>query len=57
MTPNKARYGINLKTRQSIEDNPIKGEILIAKEQAEEVVKKCQELENSWHKTKEIQAK
>ena len=57
MTPNKAKYGINLETRQGIEDNPIRGEIPTAKERAEEVVKKRQKLENSWRKTKETQAK
>ena len=40
MTPNKARYSINLETRQGIEDDLIKKEISIAKEQAKEVIKK-----------------
>jgi hypothetical protein len=38
MSPNQARYGINLQTRQGIEDNPVKGEIPLAKERAAYIV-------------------
>jgi hypothetical protein len=57
MTPNQARYGINLDTRQGIEDDPLRGEIPFAKERAEKLVKIRQELEECWIKTKESQAK
>jgi hypothetical protein len=57
MTPNEARYGITLETRQGIEDDPQRREIPTAKERAKEVIEKRQQLETSWRKTKESQAK
>ena len=57
ITPNEDRYGITLKTRQGIKDNPQTGEIPTAKDRAKEVIEKHKELEISWQKTKESQAK
>lgn len=57
MSPNEARYGTTLDTRQGIEDDPQRGEIPTAKERAEGIILKRQELEATWRKTKEAQAK
>jgi hypothetical protein len=57
MSPNKARYSMTLDTRQGIEDNPQRGEIPTAKERAKWILEKRKELEATWLKTKEAQAK
>jgi hypothetical protein len=57
MTPNRARYGVDLDTRQGIADDPQKGEIPLAKERAQDVVKLRGELEDRWRDAKEAQAK
>jgi hypothetical protein len=57
MSPNKARYGMTLDTCQSIEDDPQRGEIPTIKERAKWILEKCKELEATWLKTKEAQAK
>ena len=57
MTPNRARYGVDLDTRQGIEDDPDIGNIPLAKDRAEDLVKIRQALEERWAKTKEAQAK
>jgi transposase InsO family protein len=57
IAPNEARYGMLLETRQGIEDDPQRGEIPIAKERAEEIIEIRKQLEISWQKTKESQAK
>jgi transposase InsO family protein len=57
ISPNEARYGITLDTRQGIEADPPGGEIPHAKERAESIIKIRKELENSWRRTKESQAK
>jgi hypothetical protein len=53
MSPNEARYGQSLATRQGIEDDPLKGEIPTAKERAEALIKTRKSLEESWRKAKE----
>ena len=55
ISPNEARYGITLDTRQGIEDDPLRREIPLAKSRANNIVKIRQELERTWRKTKEIQ--
>jgi hypothetical protein len=57
MSPNEARYGMTLDTRQGIEDDPQRGEIPTAKERAKWILEKRKELEATWLKTKEAQAK
>jgi len=57
MSPNQARYRVNLDTRQGIEDDPKKGEILIAKDRAEAIIQLRKELERRWEEAKETQAK
>ena len=47
ISPNEARYGITLDTRQGIEADPPGGEIPHAKERAESIIKIRKELENS----------
>jgi hypothetical protein len=46
MTPNRARYSVDLDTHQGIADDPQKGEIPLAKERAQDVVKLQGELED-----------
>jgi len=57
MSPNEARYGITLETRQGIEDDPQRGEIPTAREHADMIVEKRVQLEASWRRTKDAQAK
>lgn len=57
MSPNQARYGISLDTRQGIEDDPQRGEIPTVKQFAEHIIEKRAELEKAWLKAKESQAK
>ena len=57
MSPNQARYRVNLDTRQGIKDDPKKGEILIAKDRAEAIIQLRKELERRWEEAKETQAK
>ena len=45
MTPNRARYGVDLDTRQGIEDDPDIGNIPLAKDRAKDLVKIRQALE------------
>ena len=47
MSPNQARYGINLETRQGIEDDPLRGEIPAAKDRAEQIIHLRKELEEN----------
>jgi hypothetical protein len=54
---NEAYYSIILDTCQGIEADPLGGEILYVKERAESIIKIRKELENSWQRTKESQAK
>lgn len=57
MSPNMARYGMNLETRQGVEADPLRGEIPAAKDRATEILDLRKELEVTWAKTKEAQAK
>ena len=57
ISPNEARYGMTLDTRQGIEADPPGGEIPHAKERAELIIKIRKKLENSWQRTKESQTK
>jgi len=45
ITPNIAKYGIELDIRQGIEDDPIKEEIPTIKEYTEIIIEKRKELE------------
>ena len=57
MSPNQARYGMNLETRQGVEDDPKRGEIPAAKDRAEQIIQLRKELEENWRQTKTSQAK
>ena len=57
MSPFEAMHGHSLDTRQGIEDDPTKGEIPTAKQNAQNIVEVQKRLEESWRKTKESQAK
>jgi len=57
MSPNQARYGINLETRQGVEVDTTRGEIPTATEHAERMTKLRERLENSWAESKKQQAK
>ena len=57
MTPNQARYGINLDTCQGLEDDPPEGEIPLAKDRVKDLDKLRAELESNWRTAKENQAK
>ncbi len=52
MSPFEAMHGHPLDTRQGIEDDPTKGEIPTAKQNAQNIVKVQKQLEESWRKTK-----
>jgi hypothetical protein len=54
---NKAYYSIILDTCQGIKADPLGEEILYIKERVESIIKIRKELENSWQRTKESQAK
>jgi hypothetical protein len=47
ISPNEARYGMTLDTRQGIKADPLGGEILYTKERVELIIKIRKELENS----------
>jgi len=47
MSPNQARYGMNLETRQGVEDDPKRGEIPAAKDRAEQIIQLRKELEEN----------
>jgi hypothetical protein len=47
MSPNQARYGINLETRQGVKVNTPRGEIPSATEHAERITIVREELEKS----------
>jgi len=57
MSPFEAMYGNSPDIRQGIEDDPTRGEIPAAKENATRIVEVRKELENTWRRTKETQAK
>ena len=53
MSLNEAKYSMLLDSRQGIKDDLTRREMPTAKKRAEEVIKKRQELEINWRKTKE----
>jgi hypothetical protein len=57
MSPNQARYGINLETIQGVEDDPQRGEIPAARDRVARILELRKELESAWRRTKEAQAK
>lgn len=57
MSPNKARYGVTLDTRQGVEDNPIRGEIPAAHNRAKQIIDLRKKLETTWLETKAMQTK
>jgi hypothetical protein len=57
MSPNKARYGQDLETRQEVQENPPRGEVPTAKANAERIVQTRKELEKHWQNAKALQAK
>ena len=56
-SPNQGRYGINLDTRQGVEDDPPTGEVPAVLERAKQIIELRKTLETSWQRTKESQAK
>jgi len=57
MSPFEAIHSQPLDMCQGIEDNPKKGEIPTAKQNAQNIVEVQKRLEEAWRKTKESQAK
>ncbi|KFY19162.1 hypothetical protein V493_08103, partial [Pseudogymnoascus sp. VKM F-4281 (FW-2241)] len=55
MSPNQARYGINIDLRQGIEDDPTRREVPVAKDRVNLILELRQELEEAWKQTKEAQ--
>jgi hypothetical protein len=55
MSPNQARYGINIDLRQGVEDDPTKREVPAAKDRARQILELRKELEEAWKQTKEAQ--
>ena len=57
MSPNQARYGINIDLRQGIEDDPTRREVPVARDRVAMILELRKELEEAWKRSKEAQVR
>ncbi|PQM43474.1 hypothetical protein VC83_09660 [Pseudogymnoascus destructans] len=57
MSPNQARYGINIDLRQGIEDDPMRREVPVARDRVQKILDLRKELEEAWARSKEAQVR